>query len=128
MEMSSYIGDVLTYYTDSNLKESLLGFAEERSNINAISNALGYKTKNMISSLVDLDVYQTVPATGTGVNAKPDWNYALTLNSGMRCKSNTGIEFRTLDPVDFHATGSATRPRTVTVYQVDESTGTPTYF
>ena len=29
MEMSSYIGDVLSYYTDSNLKESLLNFADK---------------------------------------------------------------------------------------------------
>ena len=73
MEMSSYVGDVLAYYTDSNLKESLLASAEERPNINAIANAFGYKTKNVVSSLVDLDVYQTVPAIGTGINASPDY-------------------------------------------------------
>jgi len=128
MEMSAYIGDVLSYYSDSNLKESLLGYAEERANINSIAAALGYKTKNMVASLVELDVYQTVPATGTGVNAKPDWRYALNINAGMIAKSNTGVEFRSVDPVDFGATGSATNPRTVTVYQIDEATGTPTYF
>ena len=36
MEMASYVGDVLSYYADSNLKESLLAFAEERPNVNSI--------------------------------------------------------------------------------------------
>ena len=61
MEMSAYVGDVLAYYTDSNLKESLLASAEEASNLNSIANALGYKVKNVVPSLVDIDVYQTVP-------------------------------------------------------------------
>ncbi len=128
MEMSSYVGDVLSYYTDSNLKESLLAYAEERPNINAIANSMGYKPKNLISSLVQLDVYQTVPAIGTGINAKPDMKYALSLEAGMVAKSTTGIEFRSLMPVDFNHTGSGINTRTTTVYQVDEATGTPTYY
>ena len=128
MEMSAYVGDVLAYYTDSNLKESLLSSAEERSNLNSIANALGYKVKNVIPSLVDIDVYQTVPVIGSGVNARPDYDYALLLESGMRVMSETGINFRTLLPVNFDATGSGANSRTVTVYQVDETTGTPTYY
>jgi len=46
----------------------------------------------------------------------------------MVVQSNTGINFRSLMPVDFNATGSGIGSRTVTVYQVDESTGTPTYY
>ena len=33
MEMASYVGDVLSYYADNNLKESLLEQASERKNI-----------------------------------------------------------------------------------------------
>ena len=128
MEMSSYIGDVLSYYSDSNLKESLLSQAEERSNVNAIASSLGYKTKNIISSLVDIDVYQTVPAIGSGVSAHPDYKYALSIESGMKLRSDSGVEFRTLLPVDFNASGSGPGARSVTVYQVDETTGTPTYY
>ncbi len=128
MEMAAYVGDVLSYYTDSNLKESLLGYAEERPNINSIAYALGNKPKNMRSSLVQIDCYQTVPAIGTGVDAKPDWKYALTVNAGMVVQSNTGVNFRTLMPVDFNHTGSGINTRNVTVYQIDEATGTPTYY
>lgn len=128
MEMSSYIGDVLSYYTDSNLKESLLASAEELSNVQSIAAAIGYKTKNVIPSLAEIDVYQTVPVIGQGVNAKPDYKYALTLEAGMLVKSKTGTIFRSLMPVDFSATGSGQNARSVTVYQIDETTGTPTYY
>ena len=128
MEMSAYVGDVLAYYTDSNLKESLLSSAEESANLNSIANALGYKTKNAVPSLVDIDLYQTVPVKGSGVNATPDYSYALELEAGMRVMSDTGINFRTLLPVNFNASGSSVNPRTVTVYQVDETTGSPTYY
>ena len=111
MEMASYVGDVLAYYTDSNLKESLLASAEELPNVQAIADALGYKTKNVIPSLVDIDVYQTVPVIGSGVNAKPDYNYALLLDAGMEIKSNSGVDFRTLMPVDFNSTGSGASER-----------------
>jgi len=128
MEMASYVGDVLAYYTDSNLKESMLAYAEERGNLNSIAAGLGFKTKNMRSSLVTLDVYQTVPSIGTGVNAKPDFKYALNINAGMVAQSNTGVQFRTLTPIDFNFTGSGMDTRNVSVYQVDETTGTPTYY
>jgi hypothetical protein len=128
MEMSSYIGDVLSYYTDSNLKESLLASAEELANVQSIAAAIGYKTKNVIPSLAEIDVYQTVPVIGQGVNAKPDYKYALTLEAGMLVKSKTGTIFRSLMPVDFSATGSGQNARSVTVYQIDETTGTPTYY
>ena len=32
IEIASYVGDVLSYYMDSQLKENLLPFAKERSN------------------------------------------------------------------------------------------------
>ena len=38
IEMSSYVGDVLSYYTDYQLRESLLSQAQERANILDIAN------------------------------------------------------------------------------------------
>lgn len=58
LEMASYVGDVLSYYTDSNLKESLLTQAQERTNITDISRMLGYNVKSATAAHVDLDVYQ----------------------------------------------------------------------
>ena len=72
LEMAAYVGDVLSYYADNNLKESLLEQATERTNIYDLAKSLGYRPKNAIPAYVTLDVYQLVPATGTGTNVRPD--------------------------------------------------------
>ena len=41
IEMASYVGDVLSYYVDNQMKESLLIHAEERSNVIDLARALG---------------------------------------------------------------------------------------
>src|SRR6056300_893356 len=66
LEMASYVGDVLSFTADVNLKESLITRAEEKQNLFSISQALGYKPKNTIASTVKLDVFQVVPAVGSG--------------------------------------------------------------
>ena len=45
IEMASYIGDVLGYYIDDTLKESLLTTAEDRENIFELSKMMGYRAK-----------------------------------------------------------------------------------
>jgi len=128
IELAAYVGDVLSYYTDVNLKESLLEQATEESNIFDLATTLGYTPKNSIPAHVDLDVYQLVPAAGTGDNVVPDYDYALSIKSGMRVKQNNGpAVFRTLDSVEF-GFSSSFNPTEVTVYESDDSTKLPTYY
>ncbi len=128
LEMASYVGDVLSYYSDNNLKESLLEQASERKNIYDLTKALGYNAKNTIPGHVNLDVFQLVPATGTGSAVRPNWDYALTVKSGMRVKQKTGdIEFRTTDLVDF-SFSSSLDPTEVTIYESDDTTKLPVYY
>jgi hypothetical protein len=128
MEMASYVGDVLSYYADNNLKESLLEHATERKNIYDIARTLGYSAKNAIPSYTTLDVFQLVPAIGTGDNVRPDFNYALSIKPGMRVGQSSGpAEFRTLDAVDFEFSSSVS-PTEITVYESDDTTALPTYY
>ena len=128
LEMASYVGDVLSYYSDNNLKESLLEQASERKNIYDLTKALGYNAKNTIPGHVNLDVFQLLPATGTGSAVRPNWDYALTVKSGMRVKQKTGdIEFRTTDLVDF-TFSSSLDPTEVTIYESDDTTKLPVYY
>jgi len=48
LELAAYVGDVLSYYADNNLKESLLEQATERGNVYDIAKMLGYQPKNSI--------------------------------------------------------------------------------
>ena len=80
IEMASYVGDVLSYYVDSQFKEMLWAYAEDKKTIYEMAQVYGYKPKVTRPSFTTADVFQTVPATGTGTNVKPNMNYALTVN------------------------------------------------
>jgi hypothetical protein len=128
MEMASYVGEVLSYYTDSQLKESFLSNASNRANVLALASNVGYKTKNKIPATVELDVFQLLPAKTDGSNKVPDWSYALTLKEGMTVRSDTStVEFRTLSLVNF-AVSSSYDPTEVTIYQINDITSDPEYF
>ena len=128
VELASYVGDVLSYYTDSNLKESMLEQATERSNVYVIARTLGYRPKNIIPAHVMLDVFQILPAIGSGNLVAPDYNFALTIRSGMTVKQTSGpAVFRTTDVVDFNFSASYDTTE-VTVYETNPITKAPTYF
>jgi hypothetical protein len=128
LELSAYVGDVLSYYADNNLKESLLEQASERGNIYDIANMLGYRPKNSIPAYVKLDVFQLVPSTGSGNNVAPDYTYALSIKPGMQVSANnSSAVFRTLDSVDF-SFSSSFDPTEVSIYESDDVTKQPTYY
>ena len=132
IEMSSYIGDVLGYYIDDTLKESMIHSAEDRSNVVALANFLGYKPKVTSAALSRLSVYQLTPskrkASGNlydGDNRfEFDPGYLVRIVEGMVITSSTtGISFRTTELVDFNDDYE----REVTVYERNEF-GEPVYY
>ena len=60
MEMASYVGDVLSFYTDTQLRESFISTAQERENIYNLSYTMGYKPKVTSTSVVNLDLFRVV--------------------------------------------------------------------
>lgn len=128
IDMAAYVGDVLSFYMDVNLKESMLEQATERGNIYDIAKSLGYQPKNVVPAYVNLDIYQLVPAIGTGNNVRPDYDYALSIKPGLRVQQNNGqAQFRTLDSVNF-AFSSSYDTTEVTIYESDPATKLPTYY
>ena len=122
IEMASYLGDVLSYYTDDTLKESLMLYSEDKQNVVALAEYLGYKPKVTSPSIVKLAVYQTVPSTGTGDGVKPDLDYCLRIKEGMVVKSSQGTTFRTSELLDF----AVEDEREISIYQ--SNAGTPTSY
>ena len=128
LELAAYVGDVLSYYADTNLRESFLEQASERSNIYDIAKSLGYTPNNVVPAYVTLDVFQLVPSIGSGSNVQPDFNYALSIQPGMRVQQSNGPSiFRTLDSIDF-GFSSSFDPTEVTIYESDDVTKLPTYY
>ena len=56
MEMASYVGDVLSFYTDTQLRESLLSTAEENVNLFNIVNSIDTNQKTLYH-IVTMDEY-----------------------------------------------------------------------
>ena len=115
MEMASYVGDVLSYYTDTSFRESLLSTAEESANVLMLSQLFGYKPRLNSPATCKLDIFQLVPAINTGANAAPDMRFALVVEQGMEVSTEDGKIFHTETPVDFN------QDPEITVYEIDSS-------
>jgi hypothetical protein len=124
IEMASYIGDVLSYYVDDSLKESLMLYAEDKSNVIALANYLGYKPKITSPAITRLSVYQLVPATRTGSDIKPDETYFLRIKEGMLVSGPSSVIFRTTELLDFNVEDE----REISVYRNDDITGEPNLY
>ena len=128
IEMAAYVGDVLSFYIDSQFKEMLLAYAEERKNIIGLAKTFGYTTKPIVPANTILDIYQTVPTIKIGENHFPDTgSYGLILKEGLEVQSTTdpSITFRTSEDISFKYS-SDRDPMEVTVYETDADGCDPT--
>ena len=129
LEMAAYVGDVLNYYVDSQFKESLLLQATEKRSVMNIAATLGYKPRLSVPSTVDLDVYQLLPASGSGTNVVPDLAYALKIEPGLRARTGPtagSVEFIVQNKIDF-SVNNIFDPTEITVYSIDANAA-PTYY
>lgn len=94
IELLSYLGDVHNFYIDEYYKESFLDTATEKQNIINLGKLLGYKYRGKSRSVVDLDLFITVPYITEGGIRIPDSRFFLTIEKGSIFKSNT-------DPVQY---------------------------
>ena len=123
LEMAAYVGDVVSYYTDVTLQESMILHATEKTNILNIAQSLGYKPKNKIASNVVLDVFQLVPSIEISGKIVPDYNYAFAIEPDMIVATSdvqSNIEFRTIDYIDFKFSSSF-NPTEITPFEIDNN-------
>ena len=127
MEMSSYVGDVLTYYLNNQIQENFLQYSRQTSNLYDLAYMFSYKPKVTGLATVDIDFYQQLPAKVVGGKTVPDYDYALYIeeNTQVTSATNASNVFTIEDPVDF-TISSSQDPTTITIAQV--SNGEPVYF
>jgi hypothetical protein len=125
LDMAAFVGDVLSFYQDVQLKESLLLHATERKNVMALAQSMGYKPKLTTPAVTTLTVYQTVPAAGAP-GYGPNSTYYFKIKDGLQVqsKSNPNIVFRTIDNIDF----SNPTDREIDIAGRDEITGQPNLY
>ena len=108
IEMSSYVGDVMSFYLDTQTQENFLLYAKEKENLYAMAYIMGYRPKASYASNTTVDIYQLVPSAISGGISYPDFNtYGLIIPTNTSITSNsTGTKFITTQQVDFTDTGS----------------------
>ena len=127
IDQASYVGDVLSYYTDYILKESLFANTQERKNIISLARYLHYTTKSVRGATGTVQVFQLCPSTiDDNGNYIPDPKFTLNIKDNMQVSDNSGTSFLTSEPINFSA-NTALSPLTTTVFERD-NTGVPTYF
>lgn len=126
IEMSSYVGDVLSYYIDDTLKESLMVHAQDKRNVLSLAQYLGYKPKVTSPAITTLTVYQLVPSILKNGEYKPDERYYVKIKAGMEVesKSDSSIRFVTTESLDF----SVEFDREMSIYQTNITTGVPEFY
>lgn len=108
LEMASYVGDVMSFYLDTQTQENFLLYAKEKENLYALSYVMGYRPKASYASNTIVDIYQLVPGIDNSGIISPDFNtYGLIIPENTTLTSTTtGTKFITTQQVDFTNTGS----------------------
>ena len=127
MEMSAYVGDVLSFYLDNNIQETFTTLARQSNNLYELAYMFGYKPKATGVAQVTIDLFQQVPSKLVSGQYVPDMDYALIVeeNSTVTSALNSNLSFLIEDKCDF-SFSSSLDPTEVSIYQI---VGTdPQYF
>ncbi len=126
LEMAAYVGDVLSFYTDTQLRESFLSLAQEKENLYNLAYAMGYKPKVTAASNVNLEIFQLLPSKLINNIYIPDYNYALNISPNSIFNSIEGSKFYLDNQVNFNISSSID-PTNISIYSYD-SNNNPAYF
>jgi hypothetical protein len=124
IEMAAYVGDVLSFYIDTQFKENLLLTAQERNNVIAISQALGYKPKLAAPATVEARMYQRVPALTTSPYDPDERFFLRVLRDSKFSSTNPEQTFSSIQDVDF----SNPDRRTIQILTRNNGDGTPSSY
>ena len=128
MEMSAYVGDVLSFYLDNQIQENFIQFTRQKNNLYTLAYMLGYRPKVTGVATVDIDMYQQVPSILVNGSYEPDYRYVVNVSDNIVVNTNltNSTNFLIQDAIDF-THSSSSDPTTVTIYSLDSS-GNPTFY
>ena len=127
IEMASYVGDVLSFYQDTQLQETFLQHAQNPQNLYTMAYMMGYRPKVTTASEVELEVTQEVdPITGGDT---PDFDQALFISGGaiVGATDTNDTNFIIDSSIDFKFSSSYD-PTEVTITTIDSGTNLPSVF
>lgn len=125
IEMAAYVGDILSFYQDTQLQETFLTHAKDPKNLYSLAYMMGYRPKTVGAAEVELEVIQRIAAGGS---YKPNWNQAAVIgeNAVYTSTDSSQTKFIATERVDFNFSSSYD-PTSITVSRLD-SNGRPEEF
>lgn len=127
IEVSSFIGDVLSFHMEDRFKNSNLKTATDPRAVVNLSEAHGYKFRGPSAARGPESFYLEVPAkTGSFGNDQPNMDYAFNFKN-VQLQNNNGIFFEALEDVDFSETNTSSSAECL-VSKRDQSSGRPTHY
>ena len=128
LEMASYVGDVLSFYTDTQIQENFLSLAQDRESLYNLAYSMGYKPKMTSAANVLLDISHLVPSVLNADNEYvPDYDFSLNIKANSTFTSvEGGSVFYTTEDANFDYSSSFS-PLTSSIYSFDE-TNNPEYY
>ena len=123
LDLSSYIGDVLSYYTDHSFKESLLAHAEEKENIVSLAQGFGYKPRLVTPAFCTVSMSALIPADSEG---NLETKYLPRFLPGTSFAASTQNDVGTFITKDIWDFGDATN-RDVRPFSLQD-TGLPDFY
>ena len=125
IEMAAYVGDILSFYQDTQLQETFLQYAKDPGNLYTMAYMMGYRPKVTNAAEVELEITQNVgaiPSTNT-----PNWDQALVVDENAIVTANTSgnTNFFIENKIDF-SFSSSYDPTDIVISQI--SSGVPSEF
>ena len=127
IEMASYVGDVLSFYQDTQLQETFLQHAQNPANLYSLAYMMGYNPRVTSAATADILVEQKVQAL-SGSSYTPDWDQAIKVheNSTIKSTSEGNSSFIIQNTVDFKFSSSYD-PTDIKISSVDDSNNPAEY-
>ena len=123
MEMSAYVGDILSFYQDSQIQETFLQYAQDPSNLYSMAYMMGYKPRVTSAATVDVEITQRVAATGS--NYLPNFNQAVKISDNGVLSAGSE-KFILNDKVDFSFSSSYS-PTEIAIHSIDSNSNPAEY-
>lgn len=126
IEMASYVGDILSFYQDTQLQETYLTYAKDPKNLYTLAYMMGYRPKTTGVSEADITISQIIDATGTSF--LPNWTQAAVIpaNTTITSTDQSQTQFLIDREVDM-SFSSSLDPTDVIINQLDGSSNPESY-
>lgn len=111
LDSVSYVGDMLSFYLDFQVNESILETSSQYDNVRRLASQMGYNFYGRPSAFGMVDIYIIVPANTIGTG--PNTTYIPIMKTGAQFSSENGEVFKLLEDVDFNLPNTPFVPATV---------------